>query len=112
MQQSICLFCPAFLAVLVLERTSKSSYEAKRFWTIYATFVGILNMSGMAVVVFILHRPIYAVDQALFTASFSVQYLFLTFLLAVLYPICFTIVRNCIHIKLIVEARNENEKSE
>ena len=110
MLQLICLFCPAFLAVLVLERASKSRYGSKQYLTIYATFVGILNMSSMAFVVFILRRPIYTVDQTVFNASFSVQYLFLTFLLAVLYPICFTLIRNCIHIKLTVEARKENEK--
>lgn len=107
MIQLICLFAPALLAAYLYEKNMKETFSFRKFFIIYTTFVGIINMLCLGAVAVLLHHPDYVININMISIGFSFKYLLLGYALAIILPVGYSIVKTCISIEFVVEEEKE-----
>ena len=110
MMQLICFFAPPLLAAALYKKKYRE-ISAEELIVVYITFVGIINMLCLGAVAVLLHHPDYALDSNMLSIGFSFKYLLLGYILAVILPSAYDIIKNGIKIELVVEAE-ESDKEE
>lgn len=111
MIQMICFFAPSLLAARLYEKKERKHFTVKEFVVAYASFVGIINMLCHGAVAVLLHHPDYVLNTNMISIGFSFKYLLLGYILAVVLPTTYSVIKECIRIELVVQVENEDENN-
>lgn len=84
--QLVCLFAPAFLAIRVFELKRTPPFTLRQFVSLYAVLVGIINMVCCGIVAIVFQHPQYIINDEAFSAAFTLKYLLLSFVVAIILP--------------------------
>lgn len=103
MNQIICQFAPAFLAIVVLQRLWKRPLRGWDFVIPFAIMTGVINMLTLAVIAGLFSHGQDIVNETLFSARVSYRYIALSFVFALLVPHLFEAIRRTIKIELEIK---------
>lgn len=103
MNQLICQFAPAFLAIVILERLWKKKLRGWDFVVLFAIMTGVINMLSLAVISGLFSHGNDVVNETLFSARISYRYILLSLIFAIVVPYVFEAVRRTIKIELTVK---------
>jgi len=103
LNQIICQFTPAFLAVALIQRFRKKQFDTREFITAYAILTGLINTMSFFLLSYLTPRDQHHVDVTLFSVNITFKFLALSFapafLLALMYR-AFLLVASVVHIEL------------
>ena len=107
--QFICLFAPAAISTKIYLKSYQENKNSNILLT-YITFTFLINFLAVGVLRFYVKNPYNYFQQSLFNFDFSLKYMALALVLAIILPIFYKIIQKNFSINLEVK-RKKHEKS-
>ena len=93
MVQFLCMFMPSLLAVAILAGLQKRKLDCSYIVLAFGSFASVINLSVFFVLTYVFNNKHYLLNAGSFTNAFTVKYLFMSVVLAVVLPIVFEALR-------------------
>lgn len=106
----ICIFTPACLATSILNTISKKERKDSSLIFTYFVFLMFITLGTLAIFNIFFDYGYSFVDMNVFTNSFSIRYLLISILQAIIYPFIYEIFARTLEIKIEIEKKESVDK--
>lgn len=104
----VCLFLPASISILVSEKLKKEKYSIRDLILSYLGYTFAIAMIMNTIVYLVIDTKKTWYSLSTFTFGFSLQYTWLSFLIAVILPCFLYIISKVVQINIEVKERKKN----
>lgn len=108
----LCLFLPASISILVSEKLRKQKRSLNELVIPYLGYTFIINLIMTIIYHFIHTGKINWYSSKLFTIDFTMQYMLISFAVAIAISCLLFIISKVVQINILVKERNKNAKKD